>query len=413
MSSDIKLNISSIKMSILKLSYNPKILGLRITTHRLVYLSVLIYAMCIMIDPTDLILHLKIPLFALCLCAWGCDKFKIEYNWEIGIFLLLILIGAYGVVRGFCVTHPIDEEYQDAFLKVLILNLLIFPIGLLSYGEQERIFYYTCMGLTIALIMTYIAFCFLGFGTTIYSFIHGQARDTIMISNRVWLGIPILAFFHKACPILLFGVAHKISTATCRKDWLLAIVMALPMILCGSRTPLLCALILIVVVSAIRYRISPAVKYMGGIFFIAIFILAILKFLSDSEDGSILLKFGSLANYIDDMATSWSTLLWGGGVGSYVMIPGRGLMSHSELSFVDLYHMYGVIFGTIFTSLIMAPGLLALRGSYDKRVRAFGVAYILYMIVANTNPLLFSSTGWFVVICGMINLFKFKIDAKL
>ncbi|MDE5758416.1 MAG: hypothetical protein K2H85_07355, partial [Allobaculum sp.] len=227
----------------------------------------------------------------------------------------------------------------------------------------------------------------------LYLYFTDRANGTIMIAWRETLGIKMLMFFHKASPFLLIPLSIALTLTKGYKRFLLIILLALPIILGGSRTPILCCLALIGYVSFESVRNTSIRRFL---FILGLIVVGLLLFslLSEAKSANEL-KFGSADSYLHSLTSSIPNLLIGKGIGGEIYIPGRGYEPNSELSIFDLFNQYGLIVGLLFLLFLLYPALPLIKSRQLKN-RGIGVAYLLYNIVAATNPLLFSSTGWYV-----------------
>lgn len=372
-----------------------------IESNRLLYVSVEIYALLIMLDPTDSILHLKIVGFLFCLGCWAICKMPIRYTWEMGVFFFLLVFAAYGIMIAHIDNEVIDEKYQLAFIKTQVCNILIFPLSCITFRNQQKIFLQCSVILAVFIVFVYILSTYLGLEEAVYAYSHEVAQDTIMMSNRVILGHDIYAFFHKASPVLLFGVTYAILKSS-KKNFLLSLLLCFPLLISGSRTPVLCGILALCGGYYIKYKIPRGIKIFIVVFGFIGLVFILSKLIGDTDESSAMLKFGAAGNYFNSLFGTPKSLLLGRGVGSLIFIPGRGFEPQSELSYFDLFNWFGFIVGGFYTLVLFSPSMLIF--AKKKILKGFGLAYFLYMMIAMINPLLFSSTGWFVVICGIINL---------
>lgn len=86
------------------------------------------------------------------------------------------------------------------------------------------------------------------------------------------------------------------------------------------------------------------------------------------------------------------------------------MMSNSEQTYMDIFHIYGFIIGGILILAVFYP-VIYFGGSkyrYILKYRRFVLAYALYMILAGTNPLLISSTGMLILAIGLTLVYNGK-----
>lgn len=376
------------------LSLDKKIFSL--THYQIICCGILVYGLVVILDPTNSIFHLKTVSFGVCMGLWLLFSKK-----RLSFFLILVnlicwLFLIYGNIISEIRFDNIDLSYREQINNLFFVTLLLYPLYSIRVHSLFKVIEIIGTVLSLVIIILFIAFLVLGLGPEIYGFFSAKSNNTIMIANRITLGIPMIMFFHKACPFMLFPLAISLSFRKKRR-LLYFILYLFPLLIGGSRTPILCAFLLVIFYF---YRKIKSVNKRIFILFVGLFSGAILLFNLITEAKSAEeLKFGAADSYIESLFYTVSNIFIGKGIGGLVNIPTRGFVANSELSFFDLFNQYGVCVGFLFLLYLIIPGLILYA---DKSgLKNIGVAYILYLIIAGTNPLLFSSTGWFVwsVVC--------------
>ncbi len=366
--------------------------------------SVFIYGLVVLLDPTNSIFHLKVPAFALCLSSWILfSNRNIKYLYLFPIIFSWLLL-TYGMIISDLRFQTIDIDYKVQISNLYFLTLLFLPFSSLSKDNLISLIFKLGLILTTVIWLLYFIYTYSVFGQAMYLYFTDTANLTVMIAKRTTLGIEMPMFFYKTAPFLLLPMAFAITSFHGLKRIIIICFFLFPIIIGGSRTPILCALLLIGISSYLKSssQLKNLLLLICGISF-----LCLVFNIVDEAQTSNELKFDSYDSYISSLTKDIDNFMFGNGIGSLIFIPTRGWMAYSELSIMDLYNQYGAIIGTFFLVLILYPGI-SLAYKPNKDIQIYGWSYLLYMIISSTNPLLFSSTGWF--IWTLVTCISIKID---
>ncbi len=153
------------------------------------------------------------------------------------------------------------------------------------------------------------------------------------------------------------------------------------------------------VLAALRLA-SPLVRILviiasAAAFFIIIpEILAYTNIFSD-EEVSNNAKIGHFDSYID--ALNISNGLLGEGLGSYYYSSGKGnLTQHTEITPLDMARYVGIPLAFMFFTILLIPRIKMLNFRSIEFV--YTMAFLLYLILSVTNPVLINSYGMLVVV---------------
>lgn len=378
------------------------------------YYCIFIFVTIIIIDPTNEILGIKSLAFGICFIYYLFSKY---FAIKISSLKFCVFVTSF-IFYGILLTHirakVIDESFQNSFYQIAIFSLFILPLSQLSTNEILRINY------NVGKILSYlILFVFIFYlsspdnGALLYHYLmNDQKVPTILISHREFLGIRTIAFFYKTAPFLFFAILYKFNYIKSFRDYFILLILIIPIFITGSRTPTLCGLVILGYYFINFSKMSPKLKVFYSFIFLVLFIVLVALLLLEKDEASNQIKSGNLNNYIEDIFSSEGNVIIGSGIGS-LFYNVRGFWApYSELTYLDILRFWGLIGGTIFIIIVFFPSVLIT--SKEKTIRSFGLAYFLYMILAGTNPFLFSSTGWFCFMMGYTVLFKnFKIQNKV
>lgn len=360
----------------------------------IVYKGLLFYGIVILLDPTNSIIHIKIPAFILCMVIWFLFSHDKINKKSVGIVLISWIFLLYGNIISCFEINNIDIEYKSQINNLGLLIFILFPLCSISFSKKIKLIKILGLILSISIIAIYLIFLVSGFGDLLYLYFTEKANMTIMIAKRETLGISMTMFFHKASPFLFLPLAISLVNLKCLKNILLCIIYMIPIIIGGSRTPMLCALCMLMFSLLCKIK-SKFFKSFIILFTLIVFGVLLFNIVIEAQSAEEM-KFGAFDSYISTITSEPSNMFFGQGIGGKVAIPERGMMAYSELSIMDLYNQYGIIIGSFYLFFLIYPAI-NLFLSCQMLIKNLALGYIFYIIVSATNPLLFSSTGWFVL----------------
>lgn len=379
------------------------------------YYCIFIFVTIIIIDPTNELLGIKSLAFGICLIYYSFYLFYKHFAIKTSSLKFCIFAASfilYGILLAHIREKGIDESFQNSFFQIVLFSLFILPLSQLSTNEIFSINYN--VGKLLAYLILVVFVFYLSSpdnGALLYHYLMNDHKvPTILISHREFLGIRTIAFFYKTAPFLFFASLYKLNYLKSFRDYIILVVLLIPIFITGSRTPTLCGLVIIGYYFISFSRMSPKLKVFFSFIFVVIFIVLVAFLLLEKDEVSNQIKSGNLNNYLEDIFSSGGNIIIGSGIGS-LFYNVRGFWApYSELTYFDILRFWGLIGGTIFIITVFFPSILIT--SKEKKIQSFGLAYLLYMILAGTNPFLFSSTGWFCLMMGYTILFKNLKNSK-
>ena len=100
------------------------------------------------------------------------------------------------------------------------------------------------------------------------------------------------------------------------------------------------------------------------------------------------------------------TLLFGQGLGSYFYSSGFGTeTSITELTYLEFIRNFGLIIAIIYYGLLLYP-IRKLRNQTFKEMHFLILAYVAYLMICVSNPLLVSSSGMLVLAIVISKVFS-------
>lgn len=362
----------------------------------------------LIVDPGDLIFHLKTPLFFIIFLGWIADKlitkrlvaFNRDILYVIGLFLLIPVLG---LISGIFQQSIEDTSIASGFVKSFsIITLLIIVI---DYGMvTDKYLNWLCLIIPIIIIPTYLISLFdITWFNKIYHYLNFE-KDVAKFAIRTYFGYTVLMFFYKTSPLLVFPLSYFLFNYFKTKntsDLLLSMVFLLTLFLSGTRANILAAT-LVFLYRFFSHQIMkpnklPLLVY-SIVFCVFTYIFLSSLTLGQSET-SANVKSGHITSYFILFKQKPEILIWGQGLGSRFYTSGVDeYASQTELTYFELVRTWGVPVTIFILGLILYPFTFLYNNKMDESCKYAIVAYFAYLIIVGTNPLLISSTGLLVII---------------
>lgn len=353
-------------------------------------------------DPTNTILGVKNMVFAV-LFLYSLVFFKADWS---KLVYFLIPVGAVTLswliasMRG----HIMDaEELKGVYTSFV-------PLLLLMWIDKYDVVRLSVLPVTVAAILVLFLFWFIFFFPQlegpIYEYMW-QHDATIMMSNRYFLGFKIFCMYPKSTVAFLpvFGyVLYKAVNKEQRTFW--AVVVALLLlhlfVISGTRSSVLLPVFLACLILFIFCRNGRYIRYLfypAALLFCFLFVTLIMMLLMEEDEPSNLVKYAHLASYKELFNENPLYLLLGQGPATeFYSIGFRKMTLKTEWTYLELLRNYGMLCLPILY-VILRPLFELIKQSikYDSAL-TIAAAYIIYLVIAGTNPLLLSSTGMLVIL---------------
>jgi len=213
--------------------------------------------------------------------------------------------------------------------------------------------------------------------------------------------------FFKTSPLIMILIAY----ATNKKKKMIIIFSLLAVALTGTRANLYAGFLVFI----FSYIITWELSYKKLTFFLIISFIFIFKSndiinyiinLQVADSNSDNIKIEHLISIIKLMKDNPLYIITGSGLGSYFYSSGVDkLVNLTELSFFEWFRQTGIIGFIPFMYFIFKPILDLWK---KKSLSWLIIGYIGYLMIAFTNPLLFSSTPFILYILVYLYFFKIK-----
>jgi len=375
--------------------------------------TICVLVFVLIVDPGDLIFHLKVPLFIAILLIWAALKCKnlVRIDRDIlAISLGFILIPLLGIISAVIQDNLSDQVAAVGFFKsFIIITLLVVIIDMKIALDKYLIRF--CILIPLIIIPIYICISIDPNSIlTVYHYLN--AKDVAKFSSRDFYGYKVIMLYYRTSPLLVFPLAYYCNAFFNGNKRVFNFVMAglflFTLILSGTRANMLSGVV-VVTYLLFNHLMMKRNKTPLVIAFtvVGIAILVFFQTLSfEKADQSSAIKSGHFDSYILLFIDHPQYLIWGEGLGSTFYTSGnRTFVSQTELTYLDVVRWFGIPLALAMFFLLLYPVIYL---SLNKKVgdsKYLIAAYFGYLFIAGTNPLLMSSTGMLAIIT-MYSLLK-------
>ncbi len=370
-----------------------------------------LFILVLMLDPTSTILHIKDKVFIV-VVAYNIVFFRPSFRYLPHIMLVFAAVTC-SLVSGMLQGNGVDMDEALAVYKAFA------PLILLLW-----VHHYDFIRLSLApAIITALVVCAIYWlcstyewmDDVIYKFMRAH-DDTVMMSHRYLLGVKIFGVYYKsfvALTFVLFYYYYKIYND--RKRWYLTIfpvaILTFAFLVSGTRATMLLPFF---VIALVGYRSIGQLRQWKYAFypllalFAVAFIVMIVVFASERGEASNIVKYGHLTSYMQLFEQHPLYMLVGQGIGTrFYTIGFHRFTFVTEWTYLELLRRYG-----LFSILILFTVLFPLKQMWQHRRNSFCFGlmgtYVAYLLMAGTNPLLFSSTGMIVILTAYSYICKIE-----
>ncbi len=363
-------------------------------------------------DPANKILGLKLPVFILCwlvfLIYYYLNPVKIVRDVYVYIFLMLFI-----PVLSMVYFEVFLGGGQTAALILIKAQLFVSLIYILVAAKIDII-------PMLCRILCLLSWTIISVKVVVNIFpelmpaiqIFGSTYGILLIGDRSYADSSVFEqIYFVTSPMLLIAIAYY-SDRACKagflsRDSFLALLTTVGMVLAGTRSNMIGPFIVLAFIVFLNTKnkvlLSTAMIF-ALLLFVSVFYSTLVEVLSLGEESNSS-KLKLFQDYVDIFSDP-TNLIFGQGFGSYYYWDIRGYYFTSELSYLELIRVYGLIFGTIMAGLILYPILFVMASKREFSNRASIIGFTAYMAIAAVNPLIFSSLGMTIISAFMANIFR-------
>jgi len=370
-------------------------------------------------DPADQVTHLKVPLFVSLWIIFIIDMLVSKERMAPIADSLLIYILVFAVVlpltsilwyflRG---GHPASYDGFQYFKSYLFLTLA--AVLVIKKIDAIR---------PLSIVLTFLSV--ITVVSTILTYndpgliqvlgVIGDASGTFAIGERSYADLSYFLVYFQTAPLLVLSLAYftyRSVTSKSRARYLniaLLLVNLVAMLSSGTRNDmilgLLTPLLVLLWYSSKNRKLALFAVLLVGVAIVGSYGSEIIQAMFDPENESNAIKLTHLRDY-GVLFSDPKTLLFGQGLGSSFYSSGFGTeTSITELTYLEYIRNFGLVFATIYYVLLLYP-LAILRDQKYRKDHYLIVAYVSYLIICVSNPLLISSSGMLVLAIVLSKVF--------
>ncbi|HVC90962.1 MAG TPA: hypothetical protein VND66_10115 [Acidobacteriaceae bacterium] len=374
---------------------------------------VVLLVIVLLIDPSDMMLHLKMPFFALVMLlwlyrqVWVSSQIRRERDrrlnrsvWIATLVVALVIPSIWTLIGIISANvHSGDTPFGllKTFLFFLIVPVLISErIDLMAIIEKSSVLVAV---ITFLLVAASLISPQLLIGLLFFIMDH---RNGIITPDRNVFGLGLGEFYYSTCPIMIFPFSRHCWTmmegrAGCRIGAAtLCVFFGSALLLTGARANILAALCLLFffVLRRIRKSAGWATALMIGVLMVTAAAVTVVPRAVNPREGSNAIKLGHIHSYEEEFNERPSVLLWGEGANSAFYSEGfKAWTTVTEVTYLELVRIFGLPMAALLCAgLVWVASRLFIRGAL-----ATGLAFVAYLGIASSNPLLLNSMGFLVV----------------
>ncbi len=379
----------------------------RTISRRLLLTGIWLLTFAALVDPADDIFHLKSPAFALVMLVWLFRKGILRPTLPLRIWIAVcgfgIVLPLFWTVVGFLRFNVHSPEMYFGTLKSFLFVLLLLVLLTEEIDLASLVVRMSILVALLTFVMVGVNLFFPAAFDALYAFSMAK-NNAIITTSRHLLGGGVGMFYYKTSALLVFPFAYHFYRATSQDARKLVPLLwsafyAAALFFSGARANFLGA-VFIAGVFATAYlgrKIGwgPALALASCI--AVLFTSTVVLNLLNPTETSNSIKLLHVQSYEQQFNSHPSILLWGQGADTAFFSNGyEGWTTVTELSYLEMVRVFGIP-----VTLLFLSGLFWIcRKNFRNRQSALGLAFLAYLFVCATNPLLISSTG-FLAICAV------------
>jgi len=359
------------------------------------------FLLVVMVDPTNNLFHAKNIVFIV-LCGYNIIVFKPDFSKLPYILILIISISVPWIFSQMSMTYIDPDEALAVFKSISpsILLLWIREYNIVRLSKAPVIICSVIMFIifTIVLIYPQLEYPF-------YQVME-SLDEPIFVAWRQFLGITILGMYLPSCVSFVFVIAFYMyclfngEYRTKKRIFYLIIICTYMAFMSGTRSSMLVSFYLLCLAGYVslnnqRYKnIIMCILFIIGI----LFVMLILALILETDEASNSVKYGHIISYKELFDAHPEYMIFGQGPGNRFFSEGfNRIVVKTEWSYLELLRCYGIMgLGVVY--VFWHPLFEIYKSSKDQFSKCVCGAYLAYLFIAGTNPLMLSSTGMAVLL---------------
>jgi hypothetical protein len=311
---------------------------------------------------------------------------------------IVLTIFVYGFVLG------MTGEFDLGLARQMLLGALsLFLIYVIVHYQVNMGAVLKASGVTLALIMCSLSFMLMvmpGFFVGDMLLDYYNSNELGYYGVRDFGNLQLFMLHHRSSPFLLVPLSlffldflrqRKLFTLFC-----MGVIVAA--IICSASRALIAMTAISLFVLYLHHKAWPQRVLILSVV-IPLFIMGVLYLLDQtsvlsSSEQSNNIKLGHITSFFDTV--DWTLLIFGRGLGSYFYTEGYGaIVSQTEITWMDSVRFVGLPLSLVLLGSILFP---VRRIAAAKETRPQIIIVVLYLIMSLSNPVLFNSFGFLVIL---------------
>ena len=367
------------------------------------YILFFVFLLSISLDPSSGFIPLKEPLFCVLMLLgllFVLNRKPHFYNESVLVIGTLFFISIYGYSITILRQTEYDSSFVQAYFKAILFVLIVVYLYSVDFKYLQKVIWINGIIMALVTLSLYVIF-YLNEDYYLQIFAVTQDNNFVLLGKREFLGIELNGVTLRASPLMFFALLYTFYYYESRWKKVFILLLMVAFLVSGSRTPPLIAITIFLIYLKDKGHSRILNRALVSGLFLALIII-VYKLASETGETSNEIKYSNVSAYFADI-TDGCNFIFGSGIGSYFYAPGDQLMlSFTELTYLDIYRMFGFFIGTLFIVVILyLPFHKVFFSKIEKPMRRYALGYLFYMILAGTNPFLFNSTGMFVLAIGL------------
>jgi hypothetical protein len=367
------------------------------------------FVLIALVDPTDQITHLKMPLFVAVVGVWLFRVFTRRVHlgspelWT-GVLFFALVIPSYATFIGLSgATLPVTGPTFATMKSFMIIFLLPIVVSERA-GLVRTVARYSSVVALLTLAMLVISIVAPIIFTAIYEFT--LEKQNALVRPTDLFGVGIGSFYYKTVAVLVFPIAYHLeklaSGAKSIRQLPLLVMYCTAIFFSGSRASILAVALVFGCFAAVVLKRSLGLWSAPVLLAFAVIgvSLAAVAFggFFDKNESSNAAKLGHIHSYIEEFDAHPHYLLVGQGADTEFYTEGFQRKTNlTEVTYIELVRVFGLPVAILLLAGFFYP-LIPLSKAASEHGNLVGVAYAVYLFEAGSNPLLIGSTGLLVVV---------------
>jgi len=389
--------------------------------NKLLRLNLYLLLAAAIFDPADLLVHMKVPLFAGVWILLLADiaisrggRYPVPTNLYYYICIFVVLLPLTGMLVYILRGGQMQGYDGFGYYKSYLFLSLCIPLAMKRI-DLVRPLAIVVSSLSLATLFLYVI-TFSDEALRGQLWVLGDTYTIFSLSERSYGSFTYQMVYFHSSPLMVVAVAYfcyqlLVSVGRARFwNTLMLLLNVCGMLLSGTRNNMIAGLLVPLMVIAwykgtkVRLAVAAALAVILslGIGY------GVVEAMLSPEDVSNSVKLLYFRDYAA-VFSSWPTIMFGQGLGASFFSAALGTrVSITELTYVEFVRIYGVAMACIFFILLLYP-LRILRNPDARADHYLFLGYLGYLYLCTANPLLLSSSGMLVLAIILVKTFSWPV----